>query len=72
MNTITINELRTKGLGVLNDSEKKIIIRNSRPSAVIMSIEEYEGLMKHLEDLDDIKEIRKRKKNEEFVGIDEL
>jgi PHD/YefM family antitoxin component YafN of YafNO toxin-antitoxin module len=56
------------------EKEPRIILRNGKPEAVILDIEEYQEMLERLEDIDDLeylKELRKRplnfKKLEDFL-----
>ncbi len=40
----------------------EIIIRNGKPSAVILEIDEYQGLLERLEDIDDLQTLAKMRK----------
>jgi len=49
-----------------------VILRNGKPAAVVLDIEDYEAMLERLEQLDDLKAIRAMKKKDwETVGFDQ-
>jgi len=42
-----------------NRKRAEIILRDGKPSAVILDIDEYQRMLERLEDLDDLKTLRK-------------
>lgn len=61
MNSLTIQDLKTKGSKVLSDTEILYLIVNSKMKSAIVPIEMYNMLMESLEELEDIKAIEARK-----------
>ena len=53
--------------------EPEFIIRNGRPTAVILGIREYRELLERLEDIDDLAELKRIRKNKpEFRRIEDI
>jgi prevent-host-death family protein len=68
VNTISVRELRPKLATVINNIHKKfdryIITRRGKPEVVMMSVEDYEGLLETLE-IESDKELMKDLKEAE-------
>lgn len=66
-NTKTITDLREKALDLLNQVEETtepvFVFHNSKPRAVLMSIDEFSKLKEQIEDLQDSILARKLEKN---------
>ena len=53
--------------------EPEVILRDGKPSAVILDINEYRETLERLEDVEDLKALaRMRKKPLEFRGLEEF
>ena len=51
----------------------EIVLRDGRPAAVILDIDEYQNMLERLEDLDDLEMLRKmREKPLKFRKLDEF
>ncbi|MCL5103304.1 MAG: type II toxin-antitoxin system Phd/YefM family antitoxin [Armatimonadetes bacterium] len=51
----------------------QIVVRNGKPSAVILDIEEYRELLDRLEDAEDLKELEEmRKRPLEFMKLEDF
>lgn len=51
----------------------EIIVRQGKPTAVILDIDDYREILERLEDAEDIKELRElKKKNLKFRKLDEF
>jgi len=51
----------------------ELVLRDGKPSAVILDIEEYEEMLERLEDLDDLKMLKKmRRKPLKFRSLSEF
>lgn len=51
----------------------ELVLRNGKPAAVIVDIDEYQDMLERLEDADDIKMLEEmREKPLEFQGIGEF
>ena len=51
----------------------EVVFREGKPRAVILDIEEYQGMLERLEDLEDLKMLeRMRKESLSFRGLDEF
>ena len=61
MNTITLQDLRSRGAKAIPDGRVVYLIVNSKTKAVLVPPEEYEILIEALEDLEDIKICEERK-----------
>jgi PHD/YefM family antitoxin component YafN of YafNO toxin-antitoxin module len=64
---------------VMGNTHKKskrtaeIVLRDGKPSAVILDINEYQRMLERLEDLDDLKTLRKmREKPLKFRSLDDF
>ena len=75
----TINQInQDKGhkSGFNSQSEKKeseIVFRDGKPVAVILNIEEYQGILEQLEDIEDLKVLEEmRKKPLKFRRLEEF
>jgi len=54
-------------------AKPQIVVRNGKPSAVILDIETYRELLERLEDAEDIRELdQMRKQPLEFVKLDDF
>ena len=66
VNTITLKELRPELPEVINDIDTKldryIVMKRGRPVAVMMSPDDYEGLLETIEILSDKQLVRRIKK----------
>jgi len=69
VNTISVRELRPKLSKVIDDIHKKfdryVITRRGKPEVVMMSIDDYEGLLETLEIESDPELMKRLKKAEE-------
>ena len=82
VNTITLKELRPGLPAVIEGIDKKldryIVIRRGKPVAVMMSVDDYEGLLETIDILSDkeaVKRIKKAKKEiteGSTISIEEL
>lgn len=53
--------------------EPEVVLRNGKPSAVILDIDEYREMLERLEDVEDLKALAQmRKKPLEFRGLEEF
>jgi len=53
--------------------EPELVLRNGKPTAVILGIEEYQEMLERLEDLADLKTLQKmRKRRLSFNTLDEF
>ena len=51
----------------------QIVVRNGKPSAVILDIEDYRELLDRLEDVEDVKELEEmRKRPLEFTSLEDF
>lgn len=66
MNTITLQDIKSKGSKILSDEEILYLIVNSKMKSAIVPIELYNMLIDALEELEDIKAIEERK-NEKTI-----
>lgn len=56
-----------------NRKRAEIIIRDGKPSAVIIDIDEYQKMLERLEDIDDLKTLRKmRSKPLKFRNLEDF
>jgi antitoxin YefM len=69
VNTISVRELRPKLSKVMNNIHKKfdryVITRRGKPEVIMMSIDDYEGLLETLEIESDPELMKRLKKAEE-------
>ena len=69
VNTISVRDLRPKLADVLNDIHTKfdryVITRHGKPEVIMMSIEDYEGLLETLEIESDPALVKRLKKAQE-------
>ena len=69
VNTISVRELRPKLSKIIDDIHKKfdryVITRRGKPEVVMMSIDDYEGLLETLEIESDPELMKRLKKAEE-------
>lgn len=72
VNTITLKELRPNLPKVVEDMDTKldrfIITKHGKPVAVMMSIDDYEGLLETLEIMSDSELIKSIKKSEKELA----
>ena len=68
--TLPISEVKTKlpslVKGVNERDDEIVITRNGRPAAVLLSVDEYEGLLETLDILGDPKLMAQLKRNEAY------
>jgi PHD/YefM family antitoxin component YafN of YafNO toxin-antitoxin module len=51
----------------------ELVLKNGRPSAVILKIKDYEALLERAEDMEDLKWLRERRKRPaQFRSFDEF
>ncbi len=51
----------------------EIILREGKPAAVILDIDEYRGMLERLEDVEDLRMLKRlRKKKLQFPKLDDL
>lgn len=51
----------------------ELVVRNGKPAAVILDIEQYEDMLERLEDLEDLRMLEKmRRKTLKFRSLDEF
>ncbi len=82
VNTITLKELRPELPGVIRDIDIRldrfIITKRGKPTAIMMSLDDYEGLLETIEILSDkeaVKRIKKAKqqiKEGKIISLKEL
>lgn len=59
--------------GKARKKEPEIVIREGKPSAVILDIDEYQEMLERLEDMDDLRLLEKiREKPLKFRKLDEF
>jgi len=59
--------------GKLRRKRPEIVLRNGKPAAVILDIEEYQELLERLEDIEDLEMLNKmRSKQLHFRELDEF
>lgn len=71
MNTITLQDIKTRGSKAISDDRPTWLIVNSKPKSVLVPPAMYETLVEALEDLEDIVDIEKRR-GEKTLGWDEV
>lgn len=71
MNTITLQDIKSRGAKAIPKGKVVYLIVNSKVHAAIVPPEELEMLVEAFEDLEDIKAIEERK-DEPLVGWDEV
>jgi len=61
------------GLMKARHKEPEVVLRNGKPSAVILDIDEYREMLERLEDVEDLKALaRMRKKPLKFRRLEEF
>lgn len=61
MNTITLQDIKTRGAKAIPDQQVTYLIVNSQPKSVLVPPEEYQMLLAAQEELEDIRAIEERK-----------
>ena len=69
MVTLSMNDLKTRGASSLPVDEPAMLIVNSKPRAAILPYDEYELMIKALEELEDIALVKARL-DEEAIDLD--
>jgi len=67
MNTITLQEIKSRGAKAIPDTQVVYLIVNSKPKSVLVPPEEYAMLCEALEELEDMRMVEERK-NEKTIG----
>lgn len=60
MQSITFQDLKTKGSKAISDSDVQYLVVNSKMKSAIVPIELYNSLMEAMEELEDLKSIEER------------
>ena len=68
--TITLQTIKLRGAKAIPDDHAVTLIVNSKPKSVLVPPEEYELLVRAMEDLEDIAAIESSK-NEKLIPFDE-
>ena len=73
--TVSVTELKRNFAAILREAGDApvAVLNHNRPEAYLLSAENYERLMNHLEDLEDAQRVRERADGPFVeVGLDEL
>ena len=61
MNTVTLKDIKSRGSKAISKDRVNYLLVNSKVNSAILPIREYQMLVEALEELEDIKAIKKRK-----------
>lgn len=68
--TITLQDIKRHGAKALPKKQVVYLIVNSKPHAAIVPFDDYEAMMRIIEDFEDMQDIEERK-NEPLIPFDE-